>query len=979
MEVLQPYEYLLRNYEERPDDIALDDGDTTQTWRSLYELTKRMARDLRDRGIQPGDVIGVRLPPMLTCLITWAILHEAAAIIPFNPEMVDDERLDLRLVISNKPVANWPAEKNLVISNEWFEKIHVNSTIMEPRQYPTPDSLMRFALSSGTTGRPKAMPLSYSMVALRAADSFIIDNVIEPQMMLMGTRSEGGFWLFYASAMCGVTYLVPHTGKQNVALLKSSKVPWLRASPSQLAELARELERTKQTLPDVKTISPAGGVLPKVLFDKLKRLTGAQIFNSYGATEIGRMAWRNYESDDPYHVGEIYSGTTVEIVNEETFEPVPDGEVGLIRARRDLMMTAYLGDPQASAKAFRDGWFYPGDYGMLKDNNLYTRGRASENINSGGLKTDPLRVEEAYAEFEGFEEYAAFGLPDSEGIPRISLAYVADREYTPEFLRGIAIAKLGIRTPVFFFRVDTIPRGDGMQKVQRARLAEQFAGRAHRPVKSAAIEVDVAAHGPEGFTQPFDFVRRAYEQSPDGPAVVSIDRTSTWKDLHHGAKKFAVLLRERGVVPGDIVAVNLPSALTFLVTLAVFHEAAVASPFITAMARPNPWGVKWLVTTEQINAIPAQAQIVIDEELLKEVWRMPITIAPRVYPSGDSLQRLAFSSGTTGTPKAIPFSVVQTEMRALDHESRTMSTVQPMSLLTPRLGMGWWPWYASVITQRTYIKPGTPPNNLRLIRRMRVDSLTASVAQLSDIVTMLRQTNTTLHDVAVVQSTGSQLSHTLHDAIKELTGATIMNAYGTTEVGPTTLRTDDEIDPSYMGEILPGAVVEIVDPETDALLPEGSTGLIRVRRHTMVDGYYRDDEATARAWRNGWFYSGDRGHLAGNRLYIEGRTEEIMNIGGAKVDPASIDTHFASYPMLTDHAAFGVVDDLGVERVALAYVSVEPVNETELIEKALPILRASAPVVLWRIDRIPRNEMGKAQRNELRDRYRAEYPNGKPA
>jgi acyl-coenzyme A synthetase/AMP-(fatty) acid ligase len=260
---------------------------------------------------------------------------------------------------------------------------------------------------------------------------------------------------------------------------------------------------------------------------------------------------------------------------------------------------------------------------------------------------------------------------------------------------------------------------------------------------------------------------------------------------------------------------------------------------------------------------------------------------------------------------------------------------------------------------------------------MSVDSVTGSVAQLSDIVTLLRQTNTTLPEISVVQSTGSQLSRQLYDEIKELTGATIMNAYGSTEVGPTTLRTDDENEPSYMGEILPGAVVEIVDPETHTPLPDGSSGLVRVRRHTMVDGYYRDDEATARSWRDGWFYSGDHGHLVGNRLYIDGRTEEIINIGGVKIDPASIDTHFASYPELTDHAAFGIVDDLGIERVALAYVSAEPVDESELLEKALLILRGNTPARLWRVDRIPRNEMGKALRNELAVTFDAMLNNGK--
>ncbi|MDP4585947.1 MAG: acyl--CoA ligase [Microbacteriaceae bacterium] len=970
-EELQPFDFVLRNVKLIPDEIAITDGERTLTWQALFELTKRMARELRDRGIQPGDVIGVRLPPMLTCLVTWAIFHEAAVFIAFNSDMIHDERLSVRLVISNKPVDGLSSGKNLVVSNEWFEKIHMNSTIIEQNRYPSSDAVFRFSLSSGTTGRSKTMVLPMAVVIERAALAFDAVHAKNIHMNLNGSRTEGGFYSFFGSAMAGKTYLVPNRAKQNIGLLTEYQVDVVKGSPLHLSELASELDRSNTALPNLRLILSAGSQLPAALFAKLKQLTGAVIGNAYGSTELLSVAMRWSDAEDPSNMGTIFPGTTVEVVDEKTHEPVPDGDVGLIRARRALMPTAYLNDPDASAISFREGWFYPGDYGLLKDNTLYLHGRASEIINSGGLKTDPLLVEEAYAEFEDLQEYAAFGLPDREGIPRIALAYVADREFTPEFLRGLVLDKLGFRTPDFFFRIDKIPRGDGMQKVQRVRLTEQFAGRAKMP--AASIPNDV--NSPAAFTQPFDYVTRAFERSPDGPAVVNVNRTSSWKDLYLGAKRLAVLLRERGVVPGDIVAVNLPSALSFLVTLAVFHEAAVIAPFVIAMARPNPWGVKWLVTTERIDAIPAHQQIVIDSALLEELWRIPLNIAPRRYPTADSLQRLAFSSGTTGTPKAIPFTVAQTEMRALDHESRTMSTRQSMSLMTPRLGMGWWPWYASILTQRPYIKPGTPENNLRLLRRMRVDSVMGSPAQLSDIVTLLRQSNTSLPDISVVQSGGSQLSLPLHDALKELTGATIMNAYGSTEVGPTTLRTDDDADPSYVGEILPGAIVEIVDPESGTALPEGNTGLVRVRRHTMVDGYYHEDEATARSWRDGWFYAGDYGHLVGNRLYIEGREGEIINIGGSKVDPASIDKHFASYPMLTDHAAFGVIDDVGIERVALAYVSNAPINDTELIEKSKPSLRDGAPVFLWRVDQIPRNEMGKPLRSKLRETFRAAHNN----
>lgn len=967
-DVLQPYDYLLRNFEERPDDIALTDGDASQTWRSLYELTKRMARELRDRGIQPGDVIGVRLPPMLTCLVSWAIFHEAAVLIPFNPEMVEDERLDLRLVISNRAVADWPAEKNLVVSNEWFAKIHMNSTIIEPRKYPHADSLMRLGLTSGSTGRPKVMPFSWTMVAQRSEFTFSARFFTESQMMLMGTRSEGGFRLFFGSAMVGQTYLVPNTDRQNVALLRDHKIKLIRASTAQLAGLVRELERSSLTLPDLELIMPTGGETSRVLISRLRKLVSVRIGNSYASAEAGQIAIRFDDSDDPRDVGEVAPGATVEIVDETTDQPVPNGEVGLVRVKRSLMLTSYLHPVDADARIFHDGWFYPGDYGVLEGNRLSLRGRASENINSGGVKTDPVLVEEAYAEFDGFEDYAVFGLPDNDGIPRIALAYVADREFATPFLRDHALASLRERTPVVFFRVDAIPRGDGVQKVQRARLTERFAGR----LKTSAVPIPTDAGVPAAaapFTQPFDFVKRAFERAPDAPAVIDINRTATWKDVYLGAKQLAVLLRDRGVAPGDIVAINLPAALQFLFTLAVFHEAAVVTNLVPEIVKDNSIDVKWVVTDRKLTGFSESQQIVVDNEFPQKVRNNPVDSVPRLYASGSSLLRIALTSGTTGPPKAIPFSVSQTETRSLDHESRTMSDTQTMCLMNPGLGMGWWPWYASVVTQRPYIVPGTPQENLELLRRQRVDAVMASPAQLADIVTLLRQSKSSLPDIRVVQSGGSQLTQELYNAISELTGATIMNAYGSTEVGPTTLRTDSANNPTYMGELLPGAVVEIVDPATHTPLPDNTPGLIRVRRHTMVDGYYRDDEATARAWRDGWFYSGDIGHLIGHRLYIAGRSEDVIDIGGTLVHPTAIDSFFSTLPALRDHATFSVIDTLGIERVALAYVSDDAVDETELRNAALPVLRLGTPSAFWRVNVIPRNAMGKPQRRALKALY----------
>jgi non-ribosomal peptide synthetase component E (peptide arylation enzyme) len=82
-ERFQPYDYLVRNAKKIPNEIAVTDGESTLTWKELFEMTKRIARELRERGVQPGDIVATRLPPILSVFFAWAIFHEAAVFLPY--------------------------------------------------------------------------------------------------------------------------------------------------------------------------------------------------------------------------------------------------------------------------------------------------------------------------------------------------------------------------------------------------------------------------------------------------------------------------------------------------------------------------------------------------------------------------------------------------------------------------------------------------------------------------------------------------------------------------------------------------------------------------------------------------------------------------------------------------------------------------------------------------------------------------------
>jgi fatty-acyl-CoA synthase len=183
------------------------------------------------------------------------------------------------------------------------------------------------------------------------------------------------------------------------------------------------------------------------------------------------------------------------------------------------------------------------------------------------------------------------------------------------------------------------------------------------------------------------------------------------------------------------------------------------------------------------------------------------------------------------------------------------------------------------------------------------------------------------------------------------------------------MRRDDNDDPSYVGEVLPGLSVEIVDPVSRVPLPDGEVGLVRARSETMSHEYLGNPAATAESWKDGWFYSGDLGRLENNKLFLAGRTSEVINDGGGKIDPIIIDAHFDDEQAFDDHAAFAVHMPNGLDRVGLAYVARGDVDLSPVMKRADDALKFHAPAVYMPVSEIPRNELGKPMRNQLTQQF----------
>ena len=355
-----------------------------------------------------------------------------------------------------------------------MKEIHsLSDKFILPLRYESDESICRIVFSSGTTGIPKPVAFSVDMIERRTpiATGFWMNTL--PFMSLLDIGTISGFTTFYSSVMNGHTYLVPGTPTHNLEQINKHKVTSIKASPSQIAELAREINLSGIETPTLEIIQSVGSILPSQVAKAARKATGAKIYNVYGSTETGVVTIRSEDSDDPFDAGKIVEGARLQIV--DTFDnPLSIGEVGVIRYQRAFQANGYFRDPDASTLAFKDGWFYPGDIGSLSaDGQLRLAGRSSEIINAGGVKIDPAKVDEAALEVTGVQDVAGFGCEDEMGVTQFVIAVVPGIDFNADRLIEKLQLEFGSARPSTILTVDEIPR-NVMGKPLRSQLASQY-------------------------------------------------------------------------------------------------------------------------------------------------------------------------------------------------------------------------------------------------------------------------------------------------------------------------------------------------------------------------------------------------------------------------------------------------------------------------------------------------------------------------
>ncbi|KYH02308.1 malonyl-CoA synthase [Bradyrhizobium sp. DOA1] len=473
----------------------------------------------------------------------------------------------------------------------------------------------------------------------------------------------------------------------------------------------------------------------------------------------------------------------------------------------------------------------------------------------------------------------------------------------------------------------------------------------------------------------------------------------SYGDLIARAGQMANVLVARGVKPGDRVAVQVEKSVANIVLyLGTVRAGAVYLPLNTAYtlneldyfigdAEPS------LVVCDPSKAeglAPIAAKVKAKVETLGPDGKGSLTEAAdkasreftTVSRANDDLAAILYTSGTTGRSKGAMLThdnLASNSLSLVDYWRFTDKDVLIHALpIYHTHGL----FVATNVTlfaraSMIFLPKLDPDLIIKLMARATV------LMGVPTFYTRLLQNpalshETTKHMRLFISGSAPLLAET-HREWSARTGHAVLERYGMTETNMNTSNPyDGERVPGAVGFPLPGVSVRVTDPETGKELPREDIGMIEVKGPNVFKGYWRMPEKTKSEFRpDGFFITGDLGKIDGKGyVHILGRGKDLVISGGFNVYPKEIESEIDAMPGVVESAVIGVPHaDFG-EGVTAVLVCNKGADVTEAaVLKALDgrLAKFKMPKRVFVVDELPRNTMGKVQKNILRDTYKDIY------
>lgn len=485
----------------QPESVAIAAlGGGPLTYAGLAGMMDFVGGGLRRAGIGRNDVVGIVTPNGPMAATSFLSVSNAATAAPLNPTYREAEfefymdDLEMKAIVIPEG-GSGAAEK--VATTRGITIIRPNPTPEQGagafeidsqeslKERARLDDVALILHTSGTTSRPKMVPLTHRNLAASAvhiADTLRLTpedrclNVM-PLFHIHGLVAAVLASLYAgASVVCTPGFAAP----EFFGWLELCRPTWYTAVPTIHHAVVERAAREGGIAPaSLRFARSSSSSLAPQLMQDLEGALGVPVIEAYGMTEAAHQMASNPLPPGVRKPGSVgpAAGPQVAIMSESG-EILPSGEEGEIVISGPNVMDGYAANPAANAEAFEDGWFRTGDLGWIdSDGYVSISGRKKEIINRGGETISPREIDEALLDHPSVMQVLAFAVPDRRLGEQVAAAVVVDPaagEVSEHDIRRFAQLKLSdAKVPRRIVFLDEIPKGP-TGKLQRIGLAERL-------------------------------------------------------------------------------------------------------------------------------------------------------------------------------------------------------------------------------------------------------------------------------------------------------------------------------------------------------------------------------------------------------------------------------------------------------------------------------------------------------------------------
>jgi fatty-acyl-CoA synthase len=499
---LTPLEFMRRTRRLHPQREAVVEGDLRLTYEQFFDRCDRWSTALQAMGVQPGDRVAYIAPNVHQQLESfYAVPQMGAVLVPINYRLSAD---DFAYIIEHSGATvvcacddylqavdgirgRIPGVKHFVAligrRSGWedYETLVAGQSADVRRPPIDEGDLLTINYTSGTTARPKGVMITHRNAYMNVVGTLLHLRlgVGDRYLWTLPMFHANGWtfvWIVTAAAATHICLAKPEPAAV-FRLIRDEQVGWLCAAPTILIGLANAPAEVRRDAPKGVQVITAGAPPAAATIERLEGDLGWEVTQVYGLTETSpfisiceplpehaRLSRSERAAIKARQGVELITSGDLRVVDPETGEEVPhDGTtIGEIVVRGNVVLKGYYRDPEATAKAIRNGWFHSGDAAVVHpDGYTEIRDRIKDVIISGGENISSIEVEGCLLRHPAVQEVAVVGLPHERWgeAPCAFVVLKTGQSVSEEELRAFTRERLAhFKVPQWFRFVDELPK-----------------------------------------------------------------------------------------------------------------------------------------------------------------------------------------------------------------------------------------------------------------------------------------------------------------------------------------------------------------------------------------------------------------------------------------------------------------------------------------------------------------------------------------